>query len=254
MKKLSFALTALAALTSGSVMAQAANTADGTVEIRGKVVDQTCEVATTHKNLVVILDTVGTSKLDKAAKVAGVKPFTIKLNNCAAATADVSTVYASFSTASLTDITDVDDNNKGVLKNKATDNAATNVGIQLLNADGSPVDLNSETTQTSLGAGAGTEYAATDAEVVFGVVTGQTGDYTTAKRTAADANTAAANVLGKKVAGGETWVAGTALTNNGAKVEEGAVALEYKAQYIATEGAATAGEVEAFVSYNIAYK
>lgn len=263
MKKLSFALTALATFTAGSVMAQGVNTADGTVEIRGKVSPQTCEVAGTYKNLVVILDTVGTNRLATKGAVAGVKPFEIKLTGCGDATVDatVNSVFASFSTASFDDVVDV--NGTGVLKNKAP-NGADKVGVQILNADGTPVNLNPETllrdgaTATTGVAG---PYLADGDEVKFGVVRGLKFEgnnagttYANAAREAATATTATTDVLGKKVAGGETWVAGSALTNNGAKLGATNITLEYKAQYIATDAGASAGDVEAFMSYNIAYK
>lgn len=266
MKKLAFALSALAALTAGSAMAQdtaaqgAANTADGTVEIRGRVVDQTCEVNTNYKNLVVVLDTIGKAKLNgEIGKASSPKPFTIALEGCAAPTTDLTTVYASFSSASVADTynqgdSDFDAKIKGVLRNKTTDNAATGVGIQLLNADGTAVDLSPlDNSRGDLGgSNNGAVYAATDNEVVFGVVKNY-GTDKFATRTAATA--AGDNVLGKKVAGGETWVGEHANTNNkGAALAQGAVALNYQAQYISTAAEVTAGDVEAFVSYNISYK
>lgn len=266
MKKLSFALTALATFTAGSVMAQTANTASGTVEIRGKVVNQTCEVSGAYKNLVVILDTVGLKKLSEKNGVDGVKPFFIKLNNCKTEAVDgISSVFASFSTSSLDDIYNLD--GTGVLENKAPeDRKAKNIGVQILNADDSVVNLNPETLLKSadaatVGAGVAGPYGADANEVKFGVLRGLTFDndnqgktYADAARAAATDTTAATDVLGKKVAGGETWVAGTALTNKGAKLGATDITLEYKAQYIALDVGAEAGDVEAFVSYNIAYK
>lgn len=266
MKKLSFALTALAAFTAGSVMAQSANTANGTVEIRGKVSPQTCEVAGAYKNLVVILDTVGIKALETKGAVAGIKPFEIKLTGCGDATVDatVKSVFASFSTASFDDVVDV--NGTGVLKNKAPDDKkASNVGVQILNADGTPVNLNPETLLREGTAGATTgvagPYSADSDEVKFGVVRGLEFEgnnlgttYANATREVATANTPATDVLGKKVAGGETWVAGSALTNKGAQLGPTDITLKYQAQYIATDAGTTAGDVEAFMSYNVAYK
>lgn len=254
MKKLAFALSALAALTAGSAMAQgAANTADGTVEIRGKVVDQTCEVDTSYKNLVVILDTIGKNKLAAKGAVAAPKPFQIKLTGCSAADqSGVTHAFASFSTASISDVIDVNDQNKGVLVNKATDSNASGVGIQILNFDDSPINLNPVQTQTAVGTAGGATYSATDAEVTFGIIKNFTTK--TEKRKAADANADANTILGKKVAGGETWIVGDETTNKGKALTAGNVELDYKAQYIATEDTVTAGNVEAFVSYNISYK
>lgn len=267
MKKLSFALTALATFTAGSVMAQGVNTADGTVEIRGKVSPQTCEVAGTYKNLVVILDTVGTNRLKTKGAVAGVKPFQIKLTGCGDANLDatVNSVFASFSTASFDDVVDLD--GTGVLKNKAP-SGADKVGVQILNADGTAVNLNPETLLKDGTAGGVTAttgvagpYTITDPEVTFGVLRGLKFDgnnlgttYANAAREVAFADTPATDVLGKKVAGGETWVAGNTISNKGAKLGASDIVLEYKAQYIATDTGATAGDVEAFMSYNIAYK
>lgn len=198
MKKIAFALSALAAMVSGAAMAQ-----DGTVEIRGRVVDQTCEVATSYKNLVVVLDTVGKKSLDTAGKTAAAKPFHIKLENCGIpadlAGLGLTNIYASFTTPSPQDI----DTTTGTLKNRATSGNAGNVNIQLLNSDGTSINLTPFTEGQSQTPTTTKNYQATDPEVQFGVKTNYSLTAQPA-RTAADAQTQAADILGKKIIGGET--------------------------------------------------
>lgn len=250
MKKFAFALTAFAGLAAaGSAMA-----VDGTVEIRGRVVDQTCEVESNYKNLVVVLDTVGQNKLASKGATAGKKPFHIKLEGCKAAATNATHVYASFNTPSASHIhTATGEKFNGALVNRATQGAAGNVAIQLLNNDGSPINLNPLEVTKDAVAAAGNGYAADAAEVKFGVLVNYTD--ANAARTAAEASTPPANVLGKKVEGGETWIRSQGGEGNqtGVPVTAGKVQLDYNAQYIATD-VATPGIVEAFVNYTIAYK
>lgn len=252
MKKFAFALTAFAGLAAaGSAMA-----VDGTVEIRGRVVNQTCEVQTNYKNLVVVLDTVGKNKLDAAGKTAGKKPFHIRLQGCAASQPDATHVYASFNTPSAehvhTDVSSEDAKKyNGTLKNRATQGGAENVAIQLLNNNGSPINLNPIEVIKDAATASTNGYTDTSNEVKFGVLLNYT-EANTPREAATDANTP---VLGKKVAGGETWIRSQGGTGNqtGVPVTAGDVQLDYNAQYIAT-GVAGAGIVEAFVNYTIAYK
>lgn len=245
MKKFTFALTALAALASGSALAQT-NTADGTVEIRGRVVDQTCEVNTNYKNLVVILDTVAASKLPSKGAVASPKAFQIKVENCkSAADSGLSEVFASFSPATA-DL--VDDANEGTLKNRAETagdyTAAGNVNIQLLNADDSAINLgvvNGDSGKTHSLEAQGNKFVYT-AEDPF-VTAGKNINENTG-----------ASVLGKKVVGGESVFGDAAAATKGTALGDATeYTLEYKAQYYATD-AATPGLVEAYVNYNISYR
>lgn len=252
MKKLSFiALAVAGVLGSTAAMAQEAaapkvSAADGTVEIRGKVVDQTCEVASDYKNLVVILDTVGKNKLASQGQVASPKPFEIKVTNCKAPADGANTVFASFSPVSLDHI---DAANAGTLKNRAVTaeayTAAENVNVQLLTADDQPIRLNAATATNPGEAhplaaqGNKFNYEAADTFVVTG------------KKVNENNGTP---VLGKKVIGGETVYGQLAINDNpGVAIKEGENTMTYKAQYYAT-GEATPGLVEAFVTYNISYK
>lgn len=251
MKKLTFAAMAVAGVfASASAMAQDTanlNTADGTVEIRGRVVDQTCEVNTNYKNLVVILDTVAASKLDAKAKTASPKPFQIKIENCKSAQASGLThVFASFSPATA-DL--VDDDNAGTLKNRvATEGdytAAGNVNIQLLNNDDSPINLgvvNGASGKEHSLADQGNKFEYTDADVFV------------TKGKLINENNHASTILGKKVVGGESVFGDAAAATLGAELTDATdYTLEYKAQYYATD-AATPGLVEAYVNYNISYR
>lgn len=251
MKKIAFALSALAAVTTANTAVAAA---DGTVEIRGRVVDQTCEVVTAYKNLVVVLDTVGKNALSARGETAAQKPFHIEVENCGTAALDgLTRVYAAFSTPSPDDI---DTANAGTLKNRANSGNATNVNIQLLNSNGLPIDLNPFEEGKSATPVTTKNYTAQSPEVQYGVKKNY--NKATGERTAADQTTASTDILGKKIVGGETEFRSQADGNNpnlGVELTQGnqKFQLKYGAQYYATN-AATAGIVEAFVTYNIAYK
>ncbi|HCN1149611.1 TPA: F17A fimbrial adhesin [Escherichia coli] len=126
MQKIQFILGILAAASSSATLAY-----DGTINFNGKVVDQTCSVTTAGTApLAVTLPTVSTKSLNSPGKVAGLTPFTISLSGCntAAATGSQS-VKAYFEPNANTDYT------TGNLTN-TTSSGASNVQIQLLNADG----------------------------------------------------------------------------------------------------------------------
>lgn len=127
MQKIQFILGILAAASSSATLAY-----DGTINFTGKVVDQTCSVTTTTGTapLAVTLPTVSTKSLDSTGKVAGLTPFTISLSGCnTAAATGAQSVKAYFEPNANTDYT------TGNLTN-TTSSGASNVQIQLLNADG----------------------------------------------------------------------------------------------------------------------
>lgn len=123
------AVTLLSLFVAGSALS-----ADGTITINGKVIDQTCEVSTQYKNLVVTLPTVGTKSLQTQGNTAGYMPFSIKLENCKAKATDSSQgatkVFAFFHNSTL-----VDPDNNYTLKNKLQSGQAQHVNIQLVNAN-----------------------------------------------------------------------------------------------------------------------
>ena len=109
---------------------------DGTINITGKVIQQTCRVKTESKNLTVQLPDVGTASLAAANQTAATTPFTVKLEACTVPSGDnaparnVSIYFDAGGTQASTR-----------LKNTATNNAAGNVEVQLLNKNMSPIDL-----------------------------------------------------------------------------------------------------------------
>lgn len=255
MKKLSFALAVLGALSATSAVA---NNGSGTVEIRGKVVDQTCTVSTNHKNLVVILPTVSKADLASVGQTAGRKDFQIEVQGCTTANQNgISTIYAAFSAPSPSYVDNV---NAGTLFNRVQGGAndftkANHVNIQLLDKDGNAIDLSGKTLGSAATGGATTPAGATHPlEAQGNKFFYETNDefVTTGKKT--DGNKGA-GVLGKKLSGGESVYGDPSRSGAGATAEGNKenYTLQYAAQYYAT-GKATAGDVEAFVTYNIAYK
>ena len=125
MRKIQFILGMLAVASSSATLAY-----DGTINFTGKVVAQTCSVATGSGSLSVVLPTVSTTTLSADTKTAGLTPFTIQLTGCTVpATSGVDKVNAYFEPNANTDYT------TGNLTNTAS-SGASNVQIQLLNADG----------------------------------------------------------------------------------------------------------------------
>ncbi len=76
MRKIQFILGMLA-VASSSTLAY-----DGTINFTGKVVAQTCSVATGSRSLSVVLPTVSTTTLSADTKTAGLTPFLLQLTGC----------------------------------------------------------------------------------------------------------------------------------------------------------------------------
>lgn len=136
MQKIQFILGILAAASSSATLAY-----DGKINFTGKVVAQTCSVDTGSESLSVVLPTVSTTTLSTDAKTAGLTPFTIQLTGCTVSAASgVDKVNAYFEPNANTDYT------TGNLTNTAS-SGASNVQIQLLNADGvTPIKLGQDAT------------------------------------------------------------------------------------------------------------
>ncbi|PRM15880.1 Major fimbrial subunit precursor [Haemophilus influenzae] len=109
-------------------LASSAFAKDGTVVIEGKITDQTCIINnfTSDKDIKVKLPTVKAASLATANATSGRTPFKIELTGCKASSTE-QRVKAFF----LPDAAKV--NAEGRLINTGT---ATNVDVQLLNADG----------------------------------------------------------------------------------------------------------------------
>ncbi|MEH8024225.1 fimbrial protein [Gallibacterium anatis] len=124
MKKLLLATLVLA--TSATAFAAAENI-DGTITFNGKLVDNTCVVNDNSKNQTVKLPDLPISRLAEANKTAGLTLFQIQLDKCGKETK----ARAYFvPTPNKVDLT------SGRLINTATDGAAKNVQVQLVDSDG----------------------------------------------------------------------------------------------------------------------
>lgn len=133
MRILSLVTTAILLASTGNV----ALASDGTITINGKVTDTTCDISVNGGNAsnTVTLPTVSTSALPSAGATATPTPFTIVLSGCTGTTqTSASTFFESGVNV---------DANSGRLNNAATDTAATNVQVQLLNKDRGVINIGS---------------------------------------------------------------------------------------------------------------
>lgn len=171
------ALTALAPAISQAATNDLVAVANGSITVNGKIVDNTCTISSGSAGKhTVTLPTVSTSALAKPTDVAGRTAVTISVHGCTPATGKVSLF---FEQGAGTDMSN------GNLKNTAT--PGSNVEVQLLNADLSPIALNAtQATQHSqaidLSNGAAdltyfAQYIATTAGATAGGVTANT-DFT----------------------------------------------------------------------------
>lgn len=106
----------------------------GVVRFKGKVVDQTCTIATESQDQIVVLDTVSKNRFTAAGNTAMPTPFEIKLANCSVNQPGKATrVKARFAS-----VANVDTANNYTLKNTkpVAAGGADNVNIQLFNEDG----------------------------------------------------------------------------------------------------------------------
>ena len=121
----------------------------GIVRFKGKVVDQTCTIATESQDQIVVLDTVSKNRFTAANQTAMPTPFEIKLSGCSVppATNKATKVKARFAS-----VANVDTTNNYTLKNTKAAGGATNVNIQLFNADGTtPISPMKRVTTTTDG-------------------------------------------------------------------------------------------------------
>ena len=105
----------------------------GVVRFKGKVVDQTCTVATESQDQIVVLDTVSKNRFTATEKTAMPTPFDIQLNGCTVNQAGAN--KATRVKARFASVANVDTAHNYTLKNTKA-GGATNVNIQLFNADG----------------------------------------------------------------------------------------------------------------------
>lgn len=128
--------------------ASAATTVNGgTVHFKGEVVNAACAVNMNSVDQTVLLGQVRSATLGSDGKTSGSVGFTIQLDDCDLTTGPTQSAKIIFSGTPVTGKTNV-----LALQNSAS-GAATNVGIQILDSKGQPVELNSD---------AASEYTLTD--------------------------------------------------------------------------------------------
>lgn len=99
---------------------------DGRVTFEGEILsDGTCKIETDSQNRTVTLPTVGKANLSLAGQTAAPVPFSITLKECNAVDAEKSALLFSGATAG-----------QSYLPNATGSGKATNVGIQIVKADG----------------------------------------------------------------------------------------------------------------------
>lgn len=99
---------------------------DGEVTFEGEILsDGTCKIETDSQNRTVTLPTVGKANLSLAGQTAAPVPFSITLKECNAVDAEKSALLFSGATAG-----------QSYLPNATGSGKATNVGIQIVKADG----------------------------------------------------------------------------------------------------------------------
>lgn len=164
MKKLVLA-TALVAAFSSQVMAASTSTVgntgagkatdgstpganSGIVRFKGKVVDQTCTIDGNSQDQIVVLDTVPKNRFTAVGNTAMPTPFEIKLSGC---TVPATGGKATRVKARFASVANVDTANNYTLRNTKA-GGATNVNIQLFNADGTtPISPMKRVTTTTDG-------------------------------------------------------------------------------------------------------
>lgn len=141
MKKVIFALSALAVV---STSAFAAESGDGTVRFSGEIVDSPCVISTDSQNQEVVLGQVKKTVFKAAGDKSVSTPFQIKLEDC-----DISSkTKVDVSFAGVADA----DNAKLVSVNTEA-GAATGVGIGIYDNSNTMVDMNTGKSTTTLAAG-----------------------------------------------------------------------------------------------------
>lgn len=142
MKK--FAKVSLAATVAGVTLfaATSAFASSGTINITGKVEDAICNISATGNasGNSLVLPTVFKSELASEDATAGATGFQFALSGCPA-TGSVSAYFES---------TNVDPATGNLLNRSVSATTAENVQVQVLNADGQVIDLNTNTNNTAV--------------------------------------------------------------------------------------------------------
>lgn len=120
----------------GNVQATVNDKTSGKVTFFGKVVENTCEVKTDHKNLSVVLNDVGKNSLSTKGNTAMPTPFTITLQNCSPAAITGTANKANKVGLYFYSWENADKENSYTLKNMMGTDKAQKVNIQLMESDG----------------------------------------------------------------------------------------------------------------------
>ena len=120
----------------GNVQATLNDKTSGKVTFFGKVVENTCEVKTDHKNLSVVLNDVGKNSLKDKGNTAMPTPFMITLQNCNTATITGTANKADKVGLYFYSWENADKENSYTLKNMMGTDKAQKVNIQLMESDG----------------------------------------------------------------------------------------------------------------------
>lgn len=120
----------------GNVQATVNDKTSGKVTFFGKVVENTCEVKTDHKNLSVVLNDVGKNSLKDKGNIAMPTPFTITLQNCNPTVATDTANKASKVGLYFYSWENADKENDYTLKNMTGMDKAKKVNIQLMENNG----------------------------------------------------------------------------------------------------------------------
>lgn len=152
-----------------SAFGSSAMAADGTVKFNGEIVDTPCVVSTDSADQTVSLGKVKASKFAAVKDTSADQAFTIKLEECDIAVKKTANVTFTGSQNST-------DNTLLAISNVA--GAATGVGIELLNNDGTAIPMGSAGMDNMLANGANTlafkaHYKSTAASVTPGLANSQ---------------------------------------------------------------------------------
>ncbi|HHD7462690.1 TPA: fimbrial protein [Klebsiella oxytoca] len=176
MRKYTMALSAVA-LVASTALSASVFAADGTITINGKITDTTCTISVDggSNDATVTLPTVSASSLAATGQTAGATPFTISLSGCSGTSLNTASTY--FEPGAYVD------SSTGRLNIDTTaSDAATNVQVELLNADmnaivaGASVANGQNDVPVDISSGSGTlnyfaQYYATDASTAGSVTT-----------------------------------------------------------------------------------
>ena len=119
---------------SGGMIISQGQAADSTITITGNVQDNTCQVDVGSQDFTVDLQTYTTKQFTKQGSASAAVPFSVSFSACGSAASGVRIVFNGVSVA----------NDNALLKNDATGNAATGIGVQILSADQGVVPVNQQ--------------------------------------------------------------------------------------------------------------